>query len=160
MARVQVLRETTLDAQDLSDWSLWFQWCRYVYDDGNIECGYRFIWRRPQNEGGSLQAARGQARIPSVRVLEQLVARAKEEGWSHYDGDVEAAADRLRKSGLGFIVDVASGFVGWLNQDAAKNKAHLITPQMHADIRLIREHIGAPIRTEDDALPVAGSLAP
>ena len=87
MARVQVLNETTLDDSDPSAWTLRFQWCRYLYDDGGLEYGYRFIWKRPRAEGGALQAARGQARIPSVDVLERLVARAKAEGWGHHDAD-------------------------------------------------------------------------
>lgn len=84
MARVQVVNETTLDI-DPEEWTLWFQWCRYFYDDGTMEHGYRFIWKRPKSEGGSLQAARGQARIPSVAVLERLVANAREAGWGGYD---------------------------------------------------------------------------
>jgi hypothetical protein len=52
-----------------------------------MEYGYRFIWKRPPSEGSSLQAARGQARIPSVRVLEQLVAQARAGGWADYDAD-------------------------------------------------------------------------
>lgn len=87
MARVQVINETTLDNSDLADWSLWFQWCRYFYDDGSLQHGYRFIWRRPKAEGASLQAARGQARIPSVDILEKLVAKAKAEGWGNLDAD-------------------------------------------------------------------------
>ena len=88
MARVQVINETTENANSgPTDWTLWFQWCRYFYDDGTMEYGYRFIWRRPQSEGGSLQAARGQARIPSVRVLEQLVTQARAGGWGNYDSD-------------------------------------------------------------------------
>ena len=88
MARVQVVNETTDNASPGSaDWTLWFQWCRYFYDDGTMEYGYRFIWKRPQSEGGSLQAARGQARIPSIRVLEQLVAQARTGGWGDYDAD-------------------------------------------------------------------------
>lgn len=87
MARVQVINETTLDNSDPNAWRLWFQWCRYLYDDGGMEYGYRFIWRRPKNEGGSLQAARGQARIPSIDTLERLVAKAKSEGWGNYAAD-------------------------------------------------------------------------
>ena len=84
MARVQVINETTLDNSNPSDWTLWFQWCRYFYDNGEMEYGYRFIWRRPKSEGGSLQAARGQARIPSMEILDGLVAKAKQEGWGNY----------------------------------------------------------------------------
>lgn len=89
MARVNVLQETSLnETPDLTQWTIWFQWCRYIYDDNqDPEYGYRFIWRRPDGDGGGLQAARGQARIPSVAILEKLVAKAKKAGWAHYDGD-------------------------------------------------------------------------
>lgn len=89
MARVYVLQETSLDeSPGPNDWTLWFQWCRYVYDnDEEQQYGYRFIWRRPNDDGGGLQAARGQARIPSVAIIEKLVAKAKKAGWGHYDGD-------------------------------------------------------------------------
>ena len=86
MARVQVLNQTTID-DDLTDWTLWFQWCRYLFDDGEMQYGYRFIWRRPQTEGGSLQAARGQARIPSTKRLDKLVAKARTEGWGDHDAE-------------------------------------------------------------------------
>jgi hypothetical protein len=88
VARVQVINETTLDTSPKADaWTLWFQWCRYLYDGGAMEYGYRFIWKRPQSEGGSLQAARGQARIPSVKILNELVAKARASGWGEYDAD-------------------------------------------------------------------------
>ena len=60
------------------DWQLFLQWVLYVYEDGTSENGYRYIWRRPD---GSLQPARGQARIPSLRVAQDLMARATQEGW-------------------------------------------------------------------------------
>jgi len=88
MARVHVVNETTLDTDPgANDWTLWFQWCRYLYDDGSMQHGYRFIWKRPQSEGGSLQAARGQARIPSVAILKELVKKAEDSGWGAYDAD-------------------------------------------------------------------------
>jgi hypothetical protein len=89
MARVFVLNETTLDENPApNQGTLWFQWCRYVYDgDEKSECGYRFIWRRPDTNGGGLQAARGQARIPSLTVIDQLIAKARMENWGHYNGD-------------------------------------------------------------------------
>jgi len=156
MARVQVLEETTTtNDADSDDWTLWFQWCRYLYDDGEIQHGYRFIWRRPKGEGGSLQAARGQARIPSVRVLEELVEKAKNEGWGNHDGDndrgdIEAAAERLRRAGL--IVDIQSGYVGWPNKEAAEKGR--LTPQMVKDERLVRGRIRDEL-TDDSGLPVA-----
>ena len=59
-------------------WRLWLQWGDYVHDHRAIENGYRFIWRRPN---GSLQAARGQARIPSLADAELLIRLAREAGW-------------------------------------------------------------------------------
>jgi hypothetical protein len=48
-----------------------------------MEEGYRFIWRRPN---GSLQAARGGARIPSIEVARQLMKRAEKAGWGNHEG--------------------------------------------------------------------------
>lgn len=80
--RVQVLNEVTHGEEN--HWRLCFQRCRYVYDDGELQDGYRFIWRRDDN---SLQGARGQARIPSLRVARMLMAQAEEAGWGHFDAD-------------------------------------------------------------------------
>jgi hypothetical protein len=80
--RVAVLNEVTLDQP--KDWQLCFQRCRYMYDDGSIQDGFRFIWRRPD---GSLQAARGQARIPSLKDARLLMAEAEKAGWGHYELD-------------------------------------------------------------------------
>lgn len=77
--RVQIIKETmTGDPLKTSNWELCFQWCLYVYDDGSTQNGYRFIWRRPN---GSLQPARGQARLPSVAQAIKLMADAMEQGW-------------------------------------------------------------------------------
>ena len=48
--RVQVLNEVKTYPE--GGWRLCFQRVRYIYDDGSIQEGYRFIWRRPD---GSLQ---------------------------------------------------------------------------------------------------------
>jgi hypothetical protein len=80
-ARVQVLEEVS--KQMAEGWSLCLQWCRYVYDNGTLQQGYRYIWRRPDN---SLQAARGQARIPSITVMKELIARAEAAGWGTHEG--------------------------------------------------------------------------
>jgi len=80
MARVQVIRETP--AVHDGKWQLCFQWCRYIYDDGGLEHGYRFIWKRPDSR---LQAARGQARLPSLRHIQALLDQARAEGWGDYD---------------------------------------------------------------------------
>ena len=85
MARVQVIHEVGEDFGE-EGWTLWFQWCLYVYDDGNSENGYRFIWRHPASSGGKLQAARGQARIPSLAVAKSLMERAEQAGWGSLEG--------------------------------------------------------------------------
>lgn len=76
MAHVKILNEVTNGVP--GDWRLCFQWCEYIYDDGSTENGYRFIWRRPD---GSLQAARGQARIPSLKDINELTYLAAKDGW-------------------------------------------------------------------------------
>lgn len=80
-ARVQVLEEVS--SEIAGGWALCLQWCRYVYDNGTLEQGYRFIWRRPDH---SLQAARGQARIPSINVMKDLISRAEAAGWGAHEG--------------------------------------------------------------------------
>ena len=62
-------------------WVLCFQFCRYEYGNGTEDNGYRFIWRRPD---GSLQAARGQARIPSIADINEFTAIALRNGWGHH----------------------------------------------------------------------------
>ncbi|OQB45246.1 MAG: hypothetical protein BWY02_02581 [bacterium ADurb.Bin157] len=86
MARVQVINEAEHDFDDPKGWKLLFQWCLYVYDDGRSEKGYRFIWRRPESEGATLQAARGQARIPSIEIANLLIEKAKKDGWGNLKG--------------------------------------------------------------------------
>jgi hypothetical protein len=81
--RVQVLNEVTNSAN--GDWALYFQRVRYIAKDDE-KCGYRFIWRRPD---GSLQAARGQARLPSIAEARALMTMAEEAGWGGYVADEE-----------------------------------------------------------------------
>ena len=112
MARVQVINETTLETcPGANDWTLWFQWCRYLYDDGGMQYGYRFIWKRPQSEGGGLQAARGQARVPSVEILKKLAKKAEDAGWGGYD------ADALTSEATGSVPPDRSGHLGWSDAD-------------------------------------------
>jgi hypothetical protein len=59
-------------------WCLCFQRCTYKYSDNNTQEGYRFIWRRPD---GTLQAARGQARIIDAAQLQRLTDAAMAAGW-------------------------------------------------------------------------------
>src|SRR6267143_866507 len=68
-----------------TDGALCLQWGRYQYDDKTEpQAGYRFIWRRPD---GSLQPARGQARIPSLSDAELLIKLAREAGWGDRHAD-------------------------------------------------------------------------
>jgi hypothetical protein len=61
------------------------RWPPGQYDDGSEpQTGYRFIWRRPD---GSLQPARGQARIPSLADAELLIRMARELGWGNRHAD-------------------------------------------------------------------------
>jgi hypothetical protein len=80
--RVQSLNEVSIG--DTDDWRLCLQRARYVYDDGSLEEGFRFIWRRPN---GHLQGARGQARLPSLKLARILMAKAEEQGWGHFEAD-------------------------------------------------------------------------
>lgn len=79
MASANVKIHNEVKAKAESDWILAFQYCTYIYDDGSTQDGYRFIWRRPND---SLQAARGQARIPSVPVALKLIGEAVKRGWA------------------------------------------------------------------------------
>lgn len=80
-ARVQIIHEAT--NHPVGEWQLCLQWCRYIFANEQTEIGYRFIWRRPD---GSLQAARGQARIPSFKHARALMQKAEEAGWGNQAG--------------------------------------------------------------------------
>ena len=82
-ARVKVLNEVPKDYGNDS-WVLCFQYVRYEYTDDSEQEGYRFIWRRPN---GNMQGARGQARIPSVAKMLELVSMAMAEGWGDRNCD-------------------------------------------------------------------------
>lgn len=104
--RVEVLREA---AEDLppSEFTLCLQWCLYHFETGTRQHGYRFIWRFPENEHGKrpLQAARGQARIPSRDRMNALLVQAAGEGWGDLDSETFIPLDppnppRRRRSRL------------------------------------------------------------
>jgi len=83
--RVHIINEVnTGDPAITKEWELCFQWCLYLEDDGESYNGYRFIWRRPN---GHLQPARGQARIPSIKMARELLAMAEKEGWGNHEAD-------------------------------------------------------------------------
>jgi hypothetical protein len=62
-------------------WELCLQWGIYPHANGIIEQGYRFIWK---DENGNLRPLRGQACIPSLEIIQTLMDKAKQEGWSDY----------------------------------------------------------------------------
>ena len=77
-ARIEILNEVPDKQENAEEWVLYFQKCIYHYDDGNLDNGFRFIWRKPD---GNLQAARGQARIPEPQALYNLIDEAVTRGW-------------------------------------------------------------------------------
>jgi hypothetical protein len=130
MARVHIRKETTNDPA--GDWQLWFQWCRYELEDETLY-GYRYIWKRPD---GDLQAARGQARIPSIAAGKALMDKAAAEGWGDRDWEkMSQAIERLKKEGL--VVILATGYVGWPNREA--EAAGRSTQQMFEDTQLVHD---------------------
>jgi hypothetical protein len=50
------------------------------------------MWRSARG----LNADRGQARIPSVEIMQGLIARARKEGWADFDGDALSAHTRAK----------------------------------------------------------------
>jgi len=82
-ATVTVLKSTEIDMP--RNEKLCFQWCRYNYGDGGKQNGYRFIYKKAN---GNLQPARGQARLPSVEIIHELVEKAKKAGWG-YNGSLQ-----------------------------------------------------------------------
>ena len=76
-AWVEILNEVREPA-DEDGWVLCFHRATYHYDNGSTDNGYRFIWRRPD---GTLQAARGQARIPDAATHDRLIRKAKAARW-------------------------------------------------------------------------------
>lgn len=132
MARVDVVREVRRG--NAGEWQLCFHWCRYRFDGDEIMYGFRFVWRRP--EDGSIQAARGQARIPNLNQARELMEQATRAGWGDRDWErMEAAAQRLRQAGC--VVDLASGYVGWPDRDAAQRGQ--LTEQGVEDARLLAD---------------------
>ncbi len=87
MAKVEIIKEVaTGDPSVTNNWELCFHWAKYKYDNGDSQHGYRFMWRHPTS--GYLQPARGQARLPSLKMANSLIQKAIDEGWGHYDADV------------------------------------------------------------------------
>jgi hypothetical protein len=82
--RVVVLNEARLGKE--CEWQLCLQWCRYEFKDNTEQMGYRYIWRRPN---GHQQGARGQARIPSLARMMELMSMAIKEGWGHHMAEYE-----------------------------------------------------------------------
>src|SRR5437016_2159693 len=94
MARVHALKEVR--SRNPGNRQLCLQWCRFEHDD-STEFGYRFIWR---TENESLDAARGQTRIPTIAEAQFLIEQALAAGWGNRDGDaMKAAAVELEKRG-------------------------------------------------------------
>ena len=76
MARFRTICEVSKNG-NLEGWRLCFQYGTYYYDKVHSEKGFRFIWRY----NGNLKPQRGQARIPSLKDLFELLLLASEKGW-------------------------------------------------------------------------------
>jgi hypothetical protein len=132
MARVEVLREVKTGG--VGEPQLCLHWCRYRYNDGSIQYGYQLVWRRIGD--GSIQAARGQTRIPSFGCANELMQQATKAGWGDRDTkELEAAADRLTK--LGYRVDLGKGHVGWLKRQPGPPEK--LSQQAIEDAQLIHQ---------------------
>ena len=75
--RVRVINEVPKDI-DFLHWKLCFQWCEYLYEGEKSEFGYRFIWK---DEINHLKPQRGQARIPTIVEMQNVLKEAEEDGW-------------------------------------------------------------------------------
>lgn len=86
MAQARVKVFNSAEKQMESGWTLCFQYCRYEYADPDEteQLGYRFIWKKPN---GNLQGARGQARIPSISDILELISISMREGWGNNNGE-------------------------------------------------------------------------
>ena len=72
MAHFKAEREVAHPRHHRGNFRLCLQWGKLVLNDGSIELGYRFIWRRPDN---SIQSR--PANIPSLADVDALVALAR-----------------------------------------------------------------------------------
>lgn len=82
---VEVLHEVHREICDVAHeedkgFELYFEECVYHYSSGITEHGYRFIRRKPN---GRMQSARGQACIPTIKMIHELLQDAENEGWGH-----------------------------------------------------------------------------
>ncbi len=115
MSRVRPLKETTIDPA--GEAQLWLQWCRFESDE-EIQFGYRYIWKQST---GELLASRGQTRIPNLEVVRRLLETAQLQGWGNRDGlEMQKSAQRLKDDG--FVVNLATGYVGWPDSKSAKTR--------------------------------------
>ncbi|MFZ5768635.1 MAG: hypothetical protein ACOY3F_08065 [Bacillota bacterium] len=80
--RTEVVRETCLPVGQ-EGWKYCLQWCRWHHEDDYYEEGYRDIYR---DDKGRLRPHRAQARIPNLALLQELINRAKAEGWGELSG--------------------------------------------------------------------------
>jgi len=76
LANIEILNE--IDPGPSNSWRLTFQRGIWHYGGGRSEEGYRFMYRR---DDGSLQAARGQARIDTLDQAQALIDEARHLGW-------------------------------------------------------------------------------
>jgi hypothetical protein len=74
---------------------LMLQWCRYIMDSGELCYGFRFVWHRD----GRLEAARGQARLPSLEIARALINDALADGWGEFVGADAGSSENTSADG-------------------------------------------------------------
>ncbi|MCD6452884.1 MAG: hypothetical protein J7K77_01130 [Dehalococcoidales bacterium] len=74
--RFEKIEEVCKEGDDR--WEICLQWGTFVYKDGRMEQAYRFIWK---DDNEHLRAQKAQAFIKSLDVAQELINKAKNEGW-------------------------------------------------------------------------------
>lgn len=79
--RVQVINSVEL-VEPKSKHRLALEWVKYIYSPKESDLAYRFIWKTPE---GKRLAHRGQAAIPSFKIMNRLTKLAEQAGWGDYN---------------------------------------------------------------------------
>lgn len=81
---ITVLKETTLDNTQYQEIkSVWFQWCKIIYDDKSVDYTYRFISKHHFKAGGHISSSTGFVNLPTISMIQQLLDKAKSEDWGY-----------------------------------------------------------------------------
>jgi hypothetical protein len=95
--RVQVINSVEL-VEPKTKHRLALEWCKYIHSPKDSRFGYRFIWKTPE---GKRLAHRGQAMIPSRKIMDKLWDMAEQAGWGDYNSDMAVWGGEVWSSKLG-----------------------------------------------------------